>query len=902
MRTLIRETKDDLEDLPCGSMDKEADAARASSDTGRSMPKVPDMRTLNVLADTGQSYKSLGIYNSHMSHAHEVSLTDILEEFEMIMATAASKSGYSRSGDKALLDEHRRKAEDLCDMLKKYLDKLIAAERSVLVVNQTNYSVILENEKLRERMASIQKLHEEQLKRNQHTSSQDVVEEIKGAIEKMEELKIAAITAIESQTYNSDVESLSVNHDSYKQKWESEKLLTNSLSQRLSSANFATAIVTERLNSANLRMATLPLAQLDGLLSLDVSDPSTLLRESLHEQRDYTTELKFSKGQFAKWSVSEKDKLNMQSYTKIVSPGLRISPAEQSEAEALEEVWKITKGRVYKPNPPLQMVGIEIAKKAVVPKKTGFTGGGAGTTTRTYAGAAGRGGARGNPPRQPSPVKKRARTEVLVFTGQATFWLHSTPPKEEFMDTSHSAWNTPMNEWAYPSTELSIPHPWNSSKGREQFGDAKCDLWKQAYTVMCEAHSLPENVINEHYDRQQRTSVFDWLHQPTNRQRPPQTVQQLLSAGLFPQTLRLLDPLDAFTPAIRDFIVNTNSHTYLRVVVKPGKRYHGTDFQRKQGDNIRLPGFNDRTQYKPSGVWQGYTGQQYPSFPEACDLFERSRMSKTVLRRSTLAVSNAPFLHTIKNELKNGEGREIMYRLYSLLPACMVDIKGHLRDLKLEQQSDHFMSSWADSQLLTHSIVTDEEDKTHRVTHLDIPKFIVLTFGEQYSGITPRMCNDGSLAVGTLCNWSFAPESYPLDALYCDVEEWLYNAERCIMETSLRIHCAWSELHHIVYERHRHRLRTLYSAISKSFYMLVEKDCDRPVFQDRQEPALWHKCHTGPQLTEWNQRPCSFDKEQHFKMSRWTCRKNGRFTRPPYANYEPTTMTASQQNKGAGQR
>ena len=169
-----------------------------------------------------------------MTRAREVSLTDALEEFESIVATAASKGGCSRVGDEGLLGSHKRRAEELCEPLKMHLDKLIAAGRSVLVVNQTNYSVILENEKLREAMVSVQKLHAEQSKENQDGASLMVVAEAHGAIKSVEALRIAAIEAIESQRHNPDVESMSVNHDSYKHKWESEKRLNETLSQRLS--------------------------------------------------------------------------------------------------------------------------------------------------------------------------------------------------------------------------------------------------------------------------------------------------------------------------------------------------------------------------------------------------------------------------------------------------------------------------------------------------------------------------------------------------------------------------------------------------------------------------------------------------------------------------------------------
>jgi hypothetical protein len=130
------------------------------------------------------------------------------------VAAAASKIGCYRSGDKDLLATHKRRAEGLCETLKTHLDKLIAAGKSVLLVNQTNYSVILENEKLREEIVPIQKLHLEQLKENQHEASLMVVAEVHDAIKNMVVPRKAAIETIESKRYNPDVESLSVNHDS----------------------------------------------------------------------------------------------------------------------------------------------------------------------------------------------------------------------------------------------------------------------------------------------------------------------------------------------------------------------------------------------------------------------------------------------------------------------------------------------------------------------------------------------------------------------------------------------------------------------------------------------------------------------------------------------------------------
>ena len=115
-------------------MDETAESAGGSSERSSTVPKVADMRTLSVLADANRGYRILDVYNSHMTHAHEVNLTDTLEEFDGIMAAAASKGGHSRSGDKDLLVTHKRRAEELGDTLKMYLDKLIAAEKSVLVL------------------------------------------------------------------------------------------------------------------------------------------------------------------------------------------------------------------------------------------------------------------------------------------------------------------------------------------------------------------------------------------------------------------------------------------------------------------------------------------------------------------------------------------------------------------------------------------------------------------------------------------------------------------------------------------------------------------------------------------------------------------------------------------------
>jgi hypothetical protein len=647
-------------------------------------------------------------------------------------------------------------------------------------------------------------------------------------------LRKAAVTAIESQRYNPDIESVDVDHESYKYKLECENRLSESLSQRLSAQSYATAIVTERLNASNLRMSTLPLAQLNELLALDASGPATLLREALHDQRDYTNGLKFSKGEFSKWNVAgqnlsgEKDKLNMQSFARIVSPGLCISSAEQSEAKALEEVWEKTKGLIYKPNPPLMMAGIDVAKKDVIPKKTNFKSKNEVFAVDTHASMARKGKGRGSSSvtryRSSSPIKKRPRLDVLAFNGTPTFWLHYAPQREEFMDRTHSAWGTPMTSWACPSTDIPGPVPWNTKCALDVFKKETCDRWRQGFTVMCEAHTTPENIIDECYDVSRRGSSFEWLHQPMNRQRPPQNVQQLLQGNLFPQTLRLPDPNDSYNGSIRRHLTDERTLSYLRVVLKPNKRYHGSDYTRPERENARTPGFNDKVQYKP-GAWQGYAGQRHPTYPEAADLFNRSGISNKSLRRSTLPMSDPAFLHRVKNELKHGEGREMMYHLYQFLPACMVDIKGHLRDLNLEQSADHFMSPWKYSALLSYSSIIDDEGKPHRITSLDVPNFLVLTFGEKYGDVT--FLEQGR----TPTNWAEAPEQFPLDDLYCDVEEWLYKAERCMMETSLRIHCAWSELHYVGHERHCHRIKTLYILLSRSFDLISFRDNDsRPEF------------------------------------------------------------------------
>jgi hypothetical protein len=73
------------------------------------------------------------------------------------------------------------------------------------------------------------------------------------------------------------------------------------------------------------------------------------------------------------------------------------------------------------------------------------------------------------------------------------------------------------------------------------------------------------------------------------------------------------------TRDIKRYLTDVNTLAYLRVVLKPNKRHHGSDFQRSQGENARTPGFNDKVQYKP-GMWKGYAGNRYPTYPEATDL------------------------------------------------------------------------------------------------------------------------------------------------------------------------------------------------------------------------------------------------------------------------------------------
>jgi hypothetical protein len=113
-----------------------------------------------------------------------------------------------------------------------------------------------------------------------------------------------------------------------------------------------------------------------------------------------------------------------------------------------------------------------------------------------------------------------------------------------------------------------------------------------------------------------------------------------------------------------------------------------------------------------------------------------------------------------------------LYKLYMFLPASMVDVKGHLIDLKLQVKADHYMSDWAESKFL--SCTTEIHDQIPvRRTHLDIPRFLVAIFGNSFIGLQFE-------ASGEKINWSMAPENFPLEELYCKVEEWLFQAGRCM--------------------------------------------------------------------------------------------------------------------------
>ena len=454
--------------------DDNGELLRADSDLGNvdlgeeERPRVADMKSLNVLADANRGFKEILSYHKHMEHVHGASLAEILEEFEGIMAAAANKSGYSRTGDKELLSEHKQKAETLCDQLKMYLDKLIVAEKSVLVVNQTNYDLTLENEKLREEKISLQELHEKQLGEKQHEASRTIVNKVNECINDMELLRWTAVEAIKSQKLIPDVEDVVVDDETYKHKWEEAQRLNNTLSQRLSAQSYANAVVTERLNASNLRMAMLPVPQLKELLEADVSTPSALLSKALHEQRDYGRGLKYFKGEFSTWQEPAKGSINLQSYAKIISPGLCISPAEQTEAKALEELWKTTKGMVYKPNPPAEVAGIAIVARDTIPKKSVGSSSSSPGAAATYASAASRGPSAtitsSRVRRSTSPIRKRRAPELIRFDGPYRFWLDYSPKKEEFMNAAHTWWTLDIERWAYPDLRLQEPHPWSTPR------------------------------------------------------------------------------------------------------------------------------------------------------------------------------------------------------------------------------------------------------------------------------------------------------------------------------------------------------------------------------------------------------------------------------------------------------
>ena len=252
-----------------------------------------------------------------------------------------------------------------------------------------------------------------------------------------------------SQKLIPEVEDIVVDDETYKQKWESAQRLNKTLSQRLSAQGYANAVVTERLNASNLRMAMLPVPQLKELLEADVSKPSALLSKALYEQRDYGCGLKYFKGEFSTWQEPAKGSINMQSYAKIISPGLCISPAEQTEAKALEELWKTTKGMVYKPNPPVEVAGIEVVARSTIPKKSGFTS--SPGAAATYASAASRSSSSSTTisrmpsssyRRSTSPLRKRRATNVIRYNGPYRFWLICSPRKEEFMNEAHTCWMT----------------------------------------------------------------------------------------------------------------------------------------------------------------------------------------------------------------------------------------------------------------------------------------------------------------------------------------------------------------------------------------------------------------------------------------------------------------------------
>ena len=147
-----------------------------------------------------------------------------------------------------------------------------------------------------------------------------------------------------------------------------------------------------------------------------------------------------------------------------------------------------------------------------------------------------------------------------------------------------------MTSWAHPSTDTPNPAPWNSKHALNALGRETRDRWRQAFTVTCEAHAVPENIIDECHDTQRReNSSFEWLQQPMNRQRPPQNVQQLLQGNLFPQTLRLHNPNDARDGSIHRCLQEERTPSYLRVVLKPNKRHHGSERARPNSTSCSPP-------------------------------------------------------------------------------------------------------------------------------------------------------------------------------------------------------------------------------------------------------------------------------------------------------------------------
>ena len=98
-------------------------------------------------------------------------------------------------------------------------------------------------------------------------------------------------------------------------------------------------------------------------------------------------------------------------------------------------------------------------------------------------------------------------------------------------------------------------------------------------------------------------------------------------------------------------------------------------------------------------------------------------------------------------------------------------------------------------------------------------------------------------------------------------------------------------------------IKTLYSIIADSFDLIAHQPpmMHSTEHRPRFNFELFKEVHTAPRRTAQNPKPCSYLFEKHITMSRWTCRRGGRFTRPPYAEYPPTSVTASLQNKDAGQ-